>query len=274
MIKDFKVCKVCNSDFQTVNTKHQLVCCINCNLVFSKRQFTDDEFVETYNRLYNTSNQYKVHIKQYEDLLSGKHINIGYLKKKVLKLLLENNVKKVAEVGAGIGMVGHYLNGKKVDYLGIELDAETSLRAQKLNLNVIQGDFKCLDTFEEKFDAIVAFEVMEHLQDLDAYFKIIQNKIKVGGFLGFTVPNYDKRLNYTNPKDNLYQSGPPVHLNFFTIKSLNAIALRYGFSVILCYEKKFPYFTWKKITTYKFFFKALFSKYYGSTLIGIWQKND
>lgn len=270
---EYVKCKVCNSEIVEVNIKHQLVCCSNCNLVFSKRQFTEEQFIETYNRLYNTTDQYKTHIKQFEDLYSGKSINIGYLKKKVLGYLLKNNVKKLVEVGAGIGMVGHHLKGK-MDYVGIELDQETTLRAQKLNLNVVNGDFKILESFEEKFDAVVAFEVIEHLQDLDSFFKIVQKKVVAGGYLGFTVPNYEKRLNYANPQDNLFQSGPPVHLNFFTVNSLKNIAPLYGFSIVYCKVKRFPYFTWRKKAIYKFFIKALFSKYYGSTIIGVLQRNE
>ena len=47
-------------------------------------------------------------------------------------------------------------------------------------INIKNGDFKDLNKLPDLQDAVVAFEVIEHLQDLNALFVIFQNKIKVG----------------------------------------------------------------------------------------------
>src|SRR5690606_16633268 len=121
-------------------------------------------------------------------------------------------------------------------------------------------------------DIILAFEVFEHLQDLDLLFKILEKKVKPHGHIGFTVPNYNKYLNYKNHNHKIYQSGPPIHLNFFTVESLQNVAKIYGFEIIFCYEKKYPYFNWKKKETYCHILKAIIGNYRGSTIIAIFKK--
>lgn len=273
-MNEFEVCKVCSFETRIVNSKFNLVECINCKLTFCNNIYSENAFIEVYDRLYNQTKQYNVHVKESEKLIAKKKYKLGYTKKIILDYILRNNVKKIAEIGAGVGVVAHYLQNKEVDYLGIELDVKTAERAKKASLNIIQGDFKIINNIDEKFNCILAFEVIEHIQALDDLFKIIKHKLHPNGYLGFTVPNYNKRLNYKEKHQKIYQSPPPIHLNFFTIESLRNIAIFYGFKVEFINEKKFPYLNLNKIETYKHFLKALMGNYNGSTIIALFQKNE
>lgn len=270
----FTSCKVCNSTISSINKKFELVACSNCKLVFSEKIFSNDDFEVTYNKLYNDSLQYNTHQEEFEKLKNNTKFNVGRPKHKILNYLFANNVKKICEIGAGVGIIANYLKNKNSDYIGIELDKKTVEKAQSIGLNIKKGDFSLISSFEEKFDAIIAFEVIEHLQDLNLFFTIITEKLNNKGYLGFTVPNYEKRKNYKNPGDKIYQSGPPIHLNFFTIESIHQIAKIYNFDVVFCDAKKFPYFNWKNIQTYKHIVKALLSNYYGSTIMCVIQKKN
>lgn len=70
---EFTICKVCKNRIDVINTKWNLVKCQSCEFVFSRKIFTDEEFIDTYNRLYN----YK------EDLKYKKHTVVEYNKLKV-----------------------------------------------------------------------------------------------------------------------------------------------------------------------------------------------
>jgi len=271
-MKQFQLCKVCSNETALINNKYNLVECTNCKLVFCNTIFSEETFIKVYDKLYNQTKQYSVHIKESERLLSKKTYKIGNTKRKVLNYITNIEKPKILEIGAGVGVVANYLQNKNFDYLGVEIDKKTVERAKKASLNIIQGDFKSVKSIEESFDSILAFEVIEHIQDLDELFKIIIEKLNSKGILGFTVPNYNKRLNYKNPHEKIFQSGPPIHLNFFTTESIVKIANSYGFNVIYCKEKKFPYFNWNKIDTYKQIIKAIFRQYRGSTIITILQK--
>lgn len=266
-------CKVCNAQISTINEKYSLIKCSNCKLVFCQTIFSSEDFEKTYNNLYNVSNQYETHQKEYEKLQNNVNFTIGRPKLKVINYLFERKVNKICEIGAGVGIVAHYLKKKQKDYIGVELDIKTVEKAQSLGLNIKNGNFSIIKNFPDKYEAIIAFEVIEHLQDLDLFFKVVIEKLDEGGYLGFTVPNYDKRKNYKNSEEKIYQSGPPIHLNFFTIESIHKIAKFYQFEVVFCEAKKFPYLNLKNKDTYKGIFKALFNKYYGSTLMCLIKKS-
>lgn len=270
----FTSCKVCKSEINTVNKKYNLIQCSSCKLVFSEKIFSTEDFESTYNKLYNLSGQYATHQKEFDNLKDNVKRNIGRPKLRIIDYLFDKKVHKICEIGAGVGIVANYLKNKKKEYVGVELDKKTVEKAQSLNLNIQHGDFSIIKNFPDKYDAIIAFEVIEHLQDLDYFFKIITEKLVDGGYLGFTVPNYDKRKNYKNPGDKIYQSGPPIHLNYFTIESIRNIAKLDQYEVVFCEAKKFPYLNWKNRDTYKFIFKALLNQYYGSTLMCVIQKKN
>lgn len=270
----YTTCKICKSSINKVNTKHNLSQCTHCALVFCENLFTNEHFEKTYNALYNDTSQYKAHQKEFENLKNKTPLHVGRPKKRILSYLLENDVKSFCEIGAGVGVVASYLLNKSVAYTGIELDKKTVEKAQSLGLNIQNGDFSMLHLLEDKFDAVVAFEVIEHLQDLDLFFKLVYSKLSDIGYLGFTVPNYDKRKNYKNPGNHIYQSGPPIHLNFFTIESIAKIAPLYNFHVVFCEAKKLPYLNLGNLKTYTDILKAGINRYHGSTLMCVLQKNN
>lgn len=269
---EFQKCKVCGAAVVEVNPTYHLVECVDCKLVFCKIIFTQEKFIETYDRLYNDSNTYQKHQKEYESLKSGTKVSIGLPKKKIMTFFLKKRLVDFIEIGAGIGVIAQYIQNKKLNYYGIELDKKSVKKAQHLGLHVEQGDFSFLKSINFKADAVLAFEVMEHIQDLDLFMKLISNQLKSGGYYGFTVPNYDKRKNYFQPSDKIYQAEPPIHLNFFTKDNVLRLADFYGFSIEFCNLKKTPYFNYNSFETYKFMFKALLGKYHGPTLICVMKK--
>lgn len=272
IMNQYNKCKICSSEIELVNPRYNLVRCSKCKLVFCNEIFEEETFSRIYDKLYNQTKQYSVHIKESDELISKNKYKVGRTKTNVLNKVIKVKNPKVLEIGAGVGVVANFLQRKGIDYLGIEIDEKTVERAKKANLNIKQGDFKSLNKIEDTFDVILAFEVFEHLQDLRLLFEILEQKIKPNGLIGFTVPNYNKYLNYKNHNHKIYQSGPPIHLNFFTVESLQNIAEIYDFEIVFCYEKKFPYFNWKEKETYVHILKSLLGNYRGSTIIAIFKK--
>lgn len=268
----FKSCKICGSEIEKVNDKFNLVRCYSCKLIFCKNIYLQEDFEKTYRSLYSQSQGYNHYQEKFKKLKTGKKVSIGRTKLQVLKMLSPKKHMDVMELGAGIGLVADYLKRKNHNYYGLELDRKTVKQAQEIGLNIHQGDFTTMESFNKTFDAILAFEVIEHLQDLEKMFSLVYEKLKPGGCFGFTVPNYQKRENYENPKDKIYQSGPPIHLNFFTLESLKNIAKYFDFEIIELRHKKYPYFNWQKRDTYKFLFRSFFNRYYGPTLLVVFKK--
>lgn len=265
-------CKICSKTIKNINATYQLVECDNCGLIFSENIFTQEEFVKVYNELYNGANSsYQRHSKvEFEKLKAGK-ISIGKNRTNLVNrnIVKNSNCKSVLEIGSGIGLVGSYIRLKNttIKYTGVELDKEAYLKSKSLGLNTFNGDFQEISKFNESFDVIMLWEVIEHLQDLNLFLELAYSKLNEGGTIILSTPNYNKILNYPNgKKDKLYQNEPPIHLNFFTADNIQAVFKFKGFSSVEIREKKFPYVEKNIMQFIKNTLKALMGKYYGPTL--------
>lgn len=268
----YQSCKICCASISIENNSHQLVKCSNCELIFSQKKFSKDEFIDTYDRLYNKTDQYSNHIKEFNSLKSGPPPRLGYNKTMVINKILKTNPKHILEIGAGIGLMGFYLTKKGYEYRGIEIDNDTAKKAQSLGLKVEKGSFEIAGKWTEKFDAVIAFEVIEHIQELDSCLRIINQSLKKGGYFGFTVPNYNKTKNYTPDAKRIRQSPPPIHLNFFTMDNISKIFPLYSFEILFLKKRNFPYLNLKKIDTYKHIIKSIIGVYEGPNILCIAKK--
>lgn len=271
MENNTQTCKMCNSPSVTIDTNYSLVECTECGLIFCNKVYSQSEIIQTYNNLYNDSNTYQKHIKESDILKAGQMPKLGRNKLKILHFLFKNNCQSFLEIGAGVGIVGKYLLSKGFQYSGIELDKKTAERACSIELDVKNGSFEIMESTDEQYDAIIGFEVLEHLQELKRFLSLSLKKIKNSGYLAFTVPNYEKIYNYKDTS-KLHQDAPPIHLNFFTQKNIKKILNQNSYEVVFLEVRRFPYLNWKQKATYKFLLWSLFHKFNGPTILCVAQK--
>ena len=268
----YNICKVCGNNITKENEKHKLVKCDSCNLIFCQTICSQEDFVRIYDELYNkNSSHYDKHSKlEYERLRSNKKIKIGYNRYKLIeKNILNGNCQSVLEIGSGVGLLGCFLKQKAptIAYTGIEIDKEAYTKSKLLGLNTINADFKEIQNLDRKFDVIMLWEVIEHLQDLKLFVDLAYSKLNSNGKVILSTPNYDKIYNYPNRKfDDIFQDAPPIHLNFFTKKSITNVFILSGFRECKVRLKRFPFFELKKIRFYINSIKSLLGKYNGSTI--------
>ncbi|WP_084692541.1 class I SAM-dependent methyltransferase [Nonlabens tegetincola] len=269
----YKKCKVCSSSVYRVNEKYNLVKCTSCELVFCDFQYGLEDFKACYDKLYNYENpQYKKHsITEFNQINSGV-VRLGYNRKTIINRYVKKS-SKVLEIGSGIGLVGYYLtNIAKISrYTGIEIDEQSHLKAIQLGVNSQNGDFRMMSAIDGAFDIVMMWEVLEHIQEIEELFTLVNDKLNKGGLFIASVPNYNKRKNFKTPEDELFQSGPPIHLNFFTKESLSNTLTRNGFEILRLKEKKFPYFN-KSLNYITSSLKSLVGNYHGSTLYVVARK--
>lgn len=109
--------------------------------------------------------------------------------------------KDVLEVGCGTcyGM-GKMLTGlKSIVGIDISLDALRygQLAYPENRLKAVQADCEALPFPDKSFDAVISFEVMEHLPDSKKYLSEISRVMQDGGYLFLSTPN--KRFLEYNP---------------------------------------------------------------------------
>lgn len=267
----FDICKLCDSTLNPVNEKHDLAQCSSCSLIFSTKQYSDEEIAAVYHELYNVQDAYEGYRKESEMLLSNQIPPLGRPRKWVIKRLLNSGCRSFLEVGAGVGLIGKYLIHHGYDYVGIELDEQTAQKAALAGVRLINGTFEIMETVDRKFDALIAFEVIEHLQDLKTFFTLGRDRLKPGGLFGFTVPNFNKIKNYVD-RNRIYQPPPPIHVNFFTTDNLQRILDIEHFEIVEIQVRRYPYLNLRKLNTYKFMIKGLLGLYYGPTIMCIARK--
>ncbi|NMB64132.1 MAG: class I SAM-dependent methyltransferase [Spirochaetes bacterium] len=201
-----------------------LVKCNNCGLIFFEETQDIQNSKTLYRDLYNEDIGYKQHKRQEQQIKKGIQPRLGYNKKIILsKIINEKRKYSIAEIGAGVGVVASYLIKEGHKYTGFEINEEIAYNATKQGLQIKHTGYHGLVDYNKEFDAVLAFEVLEHIDNLDECFRLIVKSLSSNGLLGFTVPNSNKFRNYEEIQTRLFQSSPPVHLNFFNCDNIQNI---------------------------------------------------
>jgi len=117
------------------------------------------------------------------------------LKRKVIiDSLVRSSAKTFLEVGCGAGDLLRSLDRLGYTGMGIEISRDAYLAARSLSLSsrvtVSMTDIKEID---ERFDAVIASEVMEHWEDDMAFLQLLRDRLTDNGRLLLTVPAHMKK---------------------------------------------------------------------------------
>jgi len=113
-------------------------------------------------------------------------IRINYIKKVVNKRKL--NKTKILDIGCGGGLISEGVSKLGAHVTGIDFVKENikiaRVHAKKnnLNINYIVKDFE-KEKITSKFDIIIIFEVLEHLNEWETFLKKIRLNLKDNGIL-------------------------------------------------------------------------------------------
>lgn len=148
--------------------------------------------------------------------------------------------------------------------IGLDYYGKGVSELQKLGFNVIEGDAQDF-SFDEKFDVVTAGDLIEHLPNLDGFFKSIFNVLDDQGLLLLTTPNpwCWKYLAYHLAYKKLDKVNGE-HVSWFCLQTISNLSRRYGFEVVeheyssrRFYEKVIPLPAHLKHTTLNLVLKKL-----------------
>jgi 2-polyprenyl-3-methyl-5-hydroxy-6-metoxy-1,4-benzoquinol methylase len=135
-----------------------------------------------------------------------------------------------------------YIDEYADEVIGIDIQKDLIKTCQKHTKNtLIHADVLSLN-LNKKFDVVVAGEIIEHISNLDGFFKSIIKHLKKDGKLIITTPNVFKFYNLIYAIFGIEPKKHPGHILYFDIKTLEEILNRYGFKI-----KKYSYLTEKTI---------------------------
>jgi 2-polyprenyl-3-methyl-5-hydroxy-6-metoxy-1,4-benzoquinol methylase len=109
------------------------------------------------------------------------------------KYLGHENNRKILEVGCGTGFVLENMAQENpgFEFEGTELYLEglRFARSRSPSMNFFQSDARNLP-FKDEYDAICAFDVIEHIEEDIDTLKSIHNSLKPGGYVFISVPQH------------------------------------------------------------------------------------
>jgi SAM-dependent methyltransferase len=143
-------------------------------------------------------------------------------------VILVDEGSRVLELGPATGYMTHAFKERGCAVVGIELDPEMAARATQFTERMIVGDIDDLDLEaelgDERFDAIVAADVLEHLRDPLKAINDLKAFLKPDGCFVISFPNVahgSVRLALLSGRFDYRDIGllDATHLRFFTRES-------------------------------------------------------
>lgn len=189
-----------STEFQGT-TNLNLFCCLDCDLLFFDPMIMGSEnFYEKLQKFdwyyMDEKNEY-AHAKQ-----------------------LTKNTDRVLEVGSGKGAFRKYID--VYEYLGLEFSQKAVEEAAKEGVNIIRSsvqDFAVSHPCE--YDVVCAFQVLEHIAEVNSFIQACSSCIKPGGLLIFSVPSANSFAKYV---PNFALDMPPHHVTRWSDQALKNLA--------------------------------------------------
>lgn len=140
---------------------------------------------------------------------------------------------RLLDIGCSNGLFLKYANDLGYDAWGIDIDKKSIETAKKAGLTNVHAitleEFSLFaDQNNMRFDVITMWDVLEHLDNLQGYMKVIKKLLSPDGYLAGTVPNRN-RLFAEATRVNITGDYPPHHFTWWSPKSLVNFMECHGF---------------------------------------------
>ena len=126
----------------------------------------------------------------------------------------ELNGKKVLEIGCGTGYLLSRLREFGANCVGVEPGSNAIYGMEKYRVSII-NDFFSKDLFDEKFDYIIFYCVLEHMQNTSQFLEEVKSLLNDTGRIIVAVPDCEPYIQWGDASMLLHE-----HWNYFTTLSL------------------------------------------------------
>lgn len=137
----------------------------------------------------------------------------------VVKSLGEGDLRTALEVGCGSGQFLALAQKAGLSAVGIDINAEAIREAQARGLSASTDTFSNIQRSGERFDAVVAFQVLEHVVDPLQLLTGMASVVRPGGSIYIAVPNADTWIS----RRLALLDTPPHHYTRWTLAAFQYI---------------------------------------------------
>ncbi|HEX8807083.1 MAG TPA: class I SAM-dependent methyltransferase [Candidatus Aquilonibacter sp.] len=172
----------------------------------------------------------------------GYHIelprHVSAARRRLRHLHKHKRAGRLLEIGCAAGTFLRQARDAGWDVCGIEVSADSAeIARRKFGINVATGTLERGAFAPRSFDAVVLWNVVEHLDDPVLVLALVKEVLKDDGVLVIETPNIDglfPRLSYGVSSDGRFwrHPQPPTHLFEFSKKSLQHVLEAAGMRTI------------------------------------------
>lgn len=203
--------------------------CKKCGFAQTTPQIPDNKIQELYGKYYPRQNIDLTKIKR-ENYNMGNRIDNWLRGIKHGCEYWVSPKSKVLDIGSGLGFSLLRLESIGCETYGLDPDKNAQKIAKKFNLKFHLGFIDDNPFPNEKFDFVIASQVLEHTNNPINFLKLCKNRLRKDGKIILSFPNTDS-LGERVFKENWLHWHIPYHLNHFNRKSLNDLAEKAGLEI-------------------------------------------
>lgn len=234
-LADVATCPFCqgtNGVLELSRQSYRVVRCQQCSLVYAwPRQIPR----RLYDDAYTDQGEYRNYLSATSSVQEG-HLHQTWAMRRFFKTVRSGG--RLLDIGCSTGMF--LLAAQKQGWQVAGLDVSETAVATAHNLTGAPVSVGSITEFRsnEVFDAITAWEVLEHVPDPVAFVKAAVSLLKTGGVFALSVPNWNSPWMRRSTKREHW---PPYHLTFWDRTTLRRLLRHAGLNNVLVKEKPFAW---------------------------------
>lgn len=268
MVENCNICGSTNFEFEKsvlspyIDSSYSLFKCNSCKSFF----FDKDEHTINLKSLYNFEG--KNHSKEF---IARKYWNNEV--SRITNLISDRNKSlKILDIGCRTGdFLMHW--DKRHKLFGVELNSHNAEIAKERGINVY-CDFVENISFDEKFDIITCYALLEHIPSPNILLTKIISALQPNGVLVILIPSIESKMVNNLEEKNIHwhMFTPPEHLSFYSREFIDKYMINKGLFLSLRrftsggmtarYSRFSPFYNLLKNPTHE-----KLKKYYSSTLL-------
>jgi predicted TPR repeat methyltransferase len=202
--------------------------CPNCGHVFADLSLDDEQLFKLYHKEFFFG-------EAYNDYVADKKIiqkNFEKRYKVLARFLDPSRHRHLFEIGSAYGFFLDLVRTRFAQVQGIDITEDgVKYARQQLKLEVAQADFLRYDLAEQKFDVVCMWDTIEHLRDPQLYIEKLSQHMESGALLAITTGDIES-FNARRQKAKWRLIEPPIHVHYFSKRSLIRLLENYGFEVV------------------------------------------
>lgn len=181
--------------------------CLDCGLIMRADipENIDDVYNDNYYQKGEDANQDELE-EGYNNYYKLSYFDYYFIwKYNFVNLVTQNKQPgKILDIGCANGEFLNLMSHSGWETLGIEISEEGAAETEKKGIRVLNSDITKVN-IKEKFDVIVAWDVLEHVQDIKAFIGVVTRMLKTDGVFIFatTEDATGKKNNWLNYNSSL-----------------------------------------------------------------------